>query len=38
MCIRDSGEPHSADYAEYKTAPNTHCILYKEEQAGYLAG
>ena len=32
------GEPHSADYAEYKTAPNTHCILYKEEQAGYLAG
>ncbi len=32
------GEPHSADYAEYKTAANTHNILYKEEQAGYLAG
>ena len=32
------GEPHSADYAEYKTAANTHCILYREEQAGYLAG
>ncbi len=32
------GEPHTADYATYFTAPNTHCILYKEEQAGYLAG
>ena len=32
------GEPHSADYAEYKTTANTHCILYREEQAGYLAG
>lgn len=32
------GEPHSADYATYETAKNTHCILYKEEQAGYLAG
>ena len=32
------GEPHSADYSTYLTAPNTHNILYKEEQAGYLAG
>ncbi|MBQ5986426.1 MAG: BMP family ABC transporter substrate-binding protein [Clostridia bacterium] len=31
------GEPHDADY-NYKTASNVHCILYKEEQAGYLAG
>ena len=32
------GEPHSADYAEYRTAANTHCILYREEQAGFFAG
>lgn len=32
------GEPHTADYATYKTEANTHNILYKEEQAGYLAG
>lgn len=32
------GEPHTADYATYKTASNVHCILYQEEQAGYLAG
>jgi basic membrane protein A len=32
------GEPHTPDYATYKTAANTHNILYKEEQAGYLAG
>lgn len=31
------GEPHDADY-NYKTASNVHCILYQEEQAGYLAG
>ncbi len=31
------GEPHDADY-KYETAPNVHCILYQEEQAGYLAG
>ncbi len=31
------GEPHDADY-NYKTGANVHCILYKEEQAGYLAG
>ncbi|MDP4134070.1 MAG: BMP family ABC transporter substrate-binding protein [Bacillota bacterium] len=32
------GEPHTADYSVYKTASNVYCILYKEEQAGYLAG
>lgn len=32
------GEPHTPDYQTYKTSPNVHCILYKEEQAGYLAG
>ena len=32
------GEPHTADYATYKTSTNVHCILFKEEQAGYLAG
>lgn len=32
------GTPHTADYATYYTAANTHCILYQEEQAGYLAG
>ncbi len=32
------GEPHTADYSDYKTASNTHCILYQEEQAGYFAG
>lgn len=32
------GEPHTADYSTYKTSENVHCILYKEEQAGYLAG
>ena len=32
------GTPHSADFTEFKTADNTACILYQEEQAGYLAG
>jgi len=32
------GTPHSADYSDYFTADNTHCILYQEEQAGYFAG
>lgn len=32
------GEPHTADYKTYKTSTNVHCILYQEEQAGYLAG
>ena len=32
------GEPHNADYSDYKTGSNVHNILYQEEQAGYLAG
>jgi basic membrane protein A len=32
------GEPHTPDYKTYKTEKNVHNILYKEEQAGYLAG
>lgn len=32
------GQPHSADYSDYKTASNVHNILYQEEQAGYFAG
>lgn len=31
-------EPHSADYTSYTTAANVHCVLFQEEQAGYLAG
>jgi basic membrane protein A len=32
------GNPHSADYAEYRTEANTVGILYAEEQSGFLAG
>ena len=32
------GEPHSGDYAEYRTNENVAPILYAEQQAGYLAG
>lgn len=32
------GEPHTADYATYKTESNVLCIMYAEQQAGYLAG
>ena len=32
------GEPHSADYSEYRTNANVAAILYAEEEAGYLAG
>ena len=32
------GEPHTPDYATYKTEANTACIMYAEEEAGYLAG
>lgn len=32
------GEPRNADYSDYKTAKNVHCIFYNEEQAGYFAG
>ena len=32
------GEPHTPDYATYKTEMNTACVMYAEEEAGYLAG
>lgn len=32
------GEPHNADYSEYRTNENVMPILYQEDQAGYLAG
>ena len=32
------GEPHTADYTTYKTENNVACIMYAEEEAGYLAG
>ena len=32
------GEPHTEDYTSYQTGSNTHCIMFSEEQAGYLAG
>ena len=32
------GEPHTEDYTAYQTATNTSCIMFNEEQAGYLAG
>ncbi len=32
------GNPHNADYTEFKTANNTVGILFAEEQVGYLAG
>ena len=38
MFLLLDGEPHSADYATYETAANTHNILYQEEQAGFFAG
>ncbi|MCD7857169.1 MAG: BMP family ABC transporter substrate-binding protein [Clostridiales bacterium] len=31
------GEPHDIDY-NYETAENVHCLLFQEEQAGFLAG
>ena len=31
-------EPHSDDYSAYNTASLVHCVLFQEEQAGYLAG
>ncbi len=32
------GNPHSADYSEYRTEENAVGIVYAEEQSGYLAG
>ncbi len=38
MFLLLDGEPHNADYSDKKTESNVNCILYKEEQSGYLAG
>lgn len=32
------GEPHNDDYTDYKTGENVTCVLYAEQQAGFLAG
>ena len=32
------GEPHNDTYTNYTSASNVHCVLFQEEQAGYLAG
>lgn len=32
------GEPHNADYSDYKTGDNVMAILFQEDQPGYLAG
>lgn len=32
------GQPHNADYSEAYIANNTECIVFAEEQAGFLAG
>lgn len=32
------GEPHSGDYAEYRTNENVMPILFKEDEPGFLAG
>lgn len=32
------GEPHSGDYAEYRTNDNVMPILFKEDESGFLAG
>ncbi len=32
------GNPHNADYSEFRTNENTVGIVYAEEQSGYLAG
>lgn len=32
------GNPHNADYSDFKTGDNTVGIKFKEEQSGYLAG
>lgn len=31
-------EPHNEDYTSYTTEASVHCVLFQEEQAGYLAG
>lgn len=31
-------EPHNEEYTLYTSAASVHCVLFKEEQIGYLAG
>lgn len=31
-------EPHNEDYTTYTTDSSVHCVLFQEEQIGYLAG
>lgn len=31
-------EPHNEDYTTYSTESSVHCVLFREEEAGYLAG
>lgn len=38
MFLLLDGEPCSEDTEVYETTANTHCILYQETQAGFLAG
>lgn len=32
------GRPHNADYSDYKTEKNTYSVMFKEQEAGFLAG
>lgn len=32
------GTPHTPDYATYETKANVACVMYAEEEAGFLAG
>ena len=38
MFLLLDGEPRGGDNQVYETAVNTHCMLFREEQAGFLAG
>lgn len=38
MFLMVDGQPHTGDHATYRSAPNVHCLTYREEQAGWLAG
>lgn len=38
MFLLLDGEPHEENTAVYETTANTHCVLYQEIQAGFLAG
>lgn len=38
MFILLDGEPHNADYSEYRTNENVMPVLFQEDQPGYLAG